>query len=160
MEITPHERKQARFYLTLQCLLMFSLGVAPFVDNWQFRPFHPALHFWGGGVVFLLGWAVLTIGFFNLKKAATMHPVPREAGELSTSGLYRYARHPIYVAGFLITIGWILLFTTPLTILVGIGIFWTLNQKATLEEKFLERKFGTSYSDYRRRVGKFGFRSR
>ena len=73
--------------------------------------------------------------------------------KLATRGPYALVRHPLYLGGLFIGVGvtiagghWI----WPLTFL----LFFTRTYPATIkaEESFLERRFGTEYSDYRARV--------
>jgi len=53
----------------------------------------------GGGV--LLG----VIAGARLGGSLTPSPIPRESGELTTSGVYRFVRHPIYSALLLVGLG-------------------------------------------------------
>jgi protein-S-isoprenylcysteine O-methyltransferase Ste14 len=74
-------------------------------------------------------------------------------GRLVLSGPYRYTRNPMYVSLALLTIGCGLLLTTwwPIVLLVPtlviIHLFVILP-----EERYLQRRFGTAYEAYTRRV--------
>ena len=73
-------------------------------------------------------------------------------GESWTKGLYRYSRHPMYLAGFLILIGagiasasWIfLLFSIVYIILCALLV--------SAEERFCLEKFGAPYGQYTNRT--------
>jgi protein-S-isoprenylcysteine O-methyltransferase Ste14 len=95
-------------------------------------------------------------GFHFLKVKGT--PVPfNPPPEVVTTGPYRYARNPMLTGVFLFLFGLgfavdslsLVLFFTPLFILVNV---WELKQ---IEEPELAKRFGETYSEYRRRTPMF-----
>lgn len=72
---------------------------------------------------------------------------------LVTDGPYRFSRNPVYVAltilyvgiGCLLNSGWALLMTVPAVIVMHFGVIHA-------EESYLQRTFGTTFSDYTKRV--------
>jgi len=106
------------------------------------------------GVVCVLGWMALafaSIGRFRRSKTSIVPIRPAEA--LVLSGPYRYTRNPMYVSLALLTIGCGLLLATwwPIVLLVPalmiVQLFVILP-----EERYLRRRFGSSYEEYTRRV--------
>lgn len=73
--------------------------------------------------------------------------------ELVAAGPYRFVRNPMYVAGIITLIGWILwspslpLIVAPLLFLGTAHLFVT-----GYEEPTLRKKFGAAYADYFKRV--------
>jgi protein-S-isoprenylcysteine O-methyltransferase Ste14 len=103
------------------------------------------------GVPLILGglalgiWAGRTLG-----PALTPYPVPGEQAALVVRGPYGLFRHPIYVAGVLLFLGYGLLASVPATIAVApLAVLWHF--KAGVEERHLQQRF-PGYDDYRRRV--------
>lgn len=90
-------------------------------------------------------WAGRTLG-----PALTPYPLPSDEAALVERGPYGVVRHPIYVAGLLVFLGYGLLTSVPATIAVApLAVLWHF--KAGVEEQHLEERF-PAYRDYRRRV--------
>lgn len=69
--------------------------------------------------------------------------------EVTTSGPYRYLRHPLYMGSTLIGIG-LAIAATSLAVAVVIGVYLglTLNAARRSEEAHLREKFGDAYDAY------------
>ena len=69
--------------------------------------------------------------------------------EVTSSGPYRYMRHPLYVGSTLIGIG-LAIAATNLAVAVVIGVYLglTLNAARRSEEAHLREKFGDAYDAY------------
>ena len=97
-----------------------------------------------GGLAFAI-WAGRALG-----AALTPYPLPSEQGTLVEQGPYRLVRHPIYLAGLLVFLGYGLLASVPATAAVAsLAILWHF--KAGVEERHLSQRF-PGYAGYRRRV--------
>jgi protein-S-isoprenylcysteine O-methyltransferase Ste14 len=81
-------------------------------------------------------------------------------GPLVTGGVYRWTRHPIYVAFDLWFVGTFLLIGR-LSFLV-LALVWVplLHAIMDREERFLTGLYGDAYRNYSRRVGRYFFRQR
>lgn len=90
-------------------------------------------------------WAGRTLG-----ASLTPYPLPREEAALVERGAYRHFRHPIYLAGVLVFLGYGLISSVPATAAVAVlAVLWHL--KAGVEERHLAERF-PGYPDYARRV--------
>ena len=107
-------------------------------------------------VTLLLG--VLCFGVFGwsisrFRRAGTSIRPDRASTTLVTDGPFRYSRNPLYVsilvfqagAGILLDSVWILMFLVPVALVLHYGVILR-------EERYLERKFGDAYRDYKRAV--------
>jgi protein-S-isoprenylcysteine O-methyltransferase Ste14 len=99
----------------------------------------------------LLGLALIGYCAWQFKKAQTHIEPWRPTSSIVTTGLYRYSRNPIYVA-FVITGAGIGLAFNTWWMFLSVLAFILIANKLVIEkeEKYLERKFGEPYLDYRR----------
>jgi hypothetical protein len=75
--------------------------------------------------------------------------------EVTTSGPYRWTRHPLYLGSAIITIGFVVA-TRSVTVAVLATAYLLATYTAAIrrEEAFLTAKFGEAYPDYR--AGRLG----
>ena len=79
----------------------------------------------------------------------------RTSGVLVTRGIYRYARHPIYVAHALWSCGFGLLLGYPFLLCFAVYIFASFWLATYFEEAELIQRFGQDYREYQNRVPRF-----
>jgi len=96
----------------------------------------------------LAGTLVAAWGAWTLGRAFSLLP---QARQLVITGPYRYVRHPIYLGGFLITLGEVWLRWSPLVL--GLNLLFVAAQLVRLryEEDTLSAAF-PEYADYRART--------
>lgn len=73
-----------------------------------------------------------------------------EGSPLTTRGLYRYVRHPLYTAGFAFL--WLTPFMTSTLFVFYFGLSVYLYIGSIFEERRLVLEFGPAYREYQRRV--------
>ena len=72
---------------------------------------------------------------------------------LTTSGPYKFCRHPLYLGSFFIATGLVIASAHPLTFVYFIILFpMTYIPAMFSEEKFLQSRFGNAYLDYKKKV--------
>jgi len=81
-------------------------------------------------------------------------------GPLVTGGVYRWTRHPIYVAFDLWFMGTFLLMGRLAFLVLVLVCVPLLHAIMDREERFLTELYGDAYRDYSRRVGRYFFRQR
>ncbi len=104
-------------------------------------------------VVMLVSNAAMFGGLFIMGKA--WKQIHRTSGELTTTGLYRWVRHPQYSALFLISVGMLIQWPTLVTAAMWPVLMFMYYRLARREEKEMESRFGEKYAAYRRRVPMF-----
>ena len=82
------------------------------------------------------------------------YPIPfNPSTRIVVHGLYRFTRNPMYIGFALWTLGLAILVDSAWMLLaVPIGLVLIDRFVITREERYLERKFGEEYLDYKRRV--------
>ena len=81
--------------------------------------------------------------------------VPGERTALVTTGLFRFARHPIYALSCLLMICSAIVLPTWPMILIAVLHIVLMNIKARREEQFLRGVHGEAYDHYMSRTGRF-----
>jgi Phospholipid methyltransferase len=110
-----------------------------------------------GLLLIVVGVALLATCIFEFARSGkgTLSPVdpPRH---LVVRGLYRYVRNPMYLSVTTIVFGQVLL--TGSRVLLGYWAIWFLVANLFVigyEEPTLRQRFGASYDEYTRRVGRW-----
>jgi protein-S-isoprenylcysteine O-methyltransferase Ste14 len=106
-----------------------------------------------GGALILIGVAIFAAGARNFSRADTPVPSNQPVRALVTTGIHGWSRNPIYVGMLLLYAGigtamgsaWILTLALPLVIVLRYSVI-------AREERYLERRFGDAYRDYKARV--------
>ncbi len=111
--------------------------------NPHFGPFH------------LLSTAFIAGGFFLLSSAWKVLYQAQRAHRLATTGPYARVRHPQYDAFVLILFGFLLQWTTLLTLLMFPVLVWMYVRLARREEREALKEFGDDYVRYARKTSAF-----
>jgi protein-S-isoprenylcysteine O-methyltransferase Ste14 len=134
---TPdYKNKAERIIDTFQTVLFFGLFICSVFLPLQLG----TAWFYVGLALCVLGVVFWTIAIVNI--------VDIPLGEPWTKGLYRYSRHPMILAGFLILIGagiasasWVFLLFSIVYIILSVIL-------AIAEERSCLKKFGATYREY------------
>jgi len=106
-----------------------------------FLPFKlGTIWFYVGLTIFLLGLVVLTAASVNFATTPINKPI--------TTGMYRYSRHPSYLALLLIYISVGIASASWIFLLVFIVQLVSMSIAAVEEERFCLEKYGDSYREY------------
>jgi protein-S-isoprenylcysteine O-methyltransferase Ste14 len=133
-----------------QVVLLVALVLLPGRDDWPTPTWLRLI----AQVVFVAGIVVLVVASLRLGRALTPTPVPTASGELQTSGLYRYVRHPIYSGVLLVVIGMTLRSGSVVTLAVAVIAVVFFDRKARWEEARLVERY-PDYAPYADRTPRF-----
>jgi protein-S-isoprenylcysteine O-methyltransferase Ste14 len=104
-----------------------------------------------GGLLIGAGALLLLLGGVALGPALTALPAPRAGRELTTRGIYRRARHPMYGGGMLVALGWSTIFASVAGLVLTVVLVLFFELKSRREESMLVHRY-PGYADYRRRT--------
>lgn len=123
------------------------------------RPFPIAAHaatLWPGIVLSVLAIGIAIVARRTMEAAGTnVNPLlPTTA--IVTSGPFRFSRNPLYVTLTLLFIGLTLAFDTWWGVILLLPVLVIMHAGVILrEERYLQRKFGAPYQEYRSRVRRY-----
>ncbi len=167
MVVADRQRTLVHYALdlfTLACLLLWAYEVI--AHAWAV-PFHagPAeLHgiLVGHPGIKLLGMMLagggLLLYAFSLRRLGSSWRMGIDRstpGPLVTGGVYRWSRHPIYVAFDMVFVGTFLLSGRTVFLLLAVLAIALLHLHLLREEQFLREQFPGAYDNYCRRVGRY-----
>jgi protein-S-isoprenylcysteine O-methyltransferase Ste14 len=109
---------------------------------------------WIFGALMVVAGVALTVGGFITQKRAGTDPIPfNPSTRIVAHGPYRFTRNPMYVGFALCTLALAILVDSAWMLLaVPIGLVLIDRIVIAREERYLERKFGEEYLNYKRRV--------
>ena len=150
---------RGRLFVAGQGVLMLALVLAPRLSDqwsgqWAAEWGLPELARWLGWAVAAVGAVVSVAAFPQLGRALTPMPEPRPDAELTTTGLYRWVRHPIYSGVLVMAWGWVLAHPSWVTAVLAAALTGLFTAKAGYEEGLLRERFA-DYADYAERTPRF-----
>ena len=146
-----HRQRQwaGRLLVLLQFGLLLLMGSVALPLAWvQGVPWSSAVLALSALLLGLWTLAHNRFGNFNI------HPAPKMAGALVTSGPYRWVRHPMYSSVLLAAAALALLLPLWLALVTFFALFAVLLTKARLEERWLGEWY-PQYADYCLRSKRF-----
>jgi len=108
-------------------------------------------------ILIVLGVALMGAAISGFSRAGTAVQTRSPSTALVTTGVYSFARNPIYLGFFCILIGiaiaaawdWLLIFALVFLAIIHWGV-------VRREERYLTAKFGDAYTAYIQRVRRYG----
>ncbi|RYG22758.1 MAG: isoprenylcysteine carboxylmethyltransferase family protein [Chitinophagaceae bacterium] len=108
-----------------------------------------------GVLIIFLAIIFRLLAVFSLGKFFTVDVAIREDHRLKKDGLYKYLRHPAYLASLMSFIGMAWTFNNWISLfLMTVTTFMVLNHRIRIEEQVLTEHFGVEYLDYQRTTRK------
>ena len=96
---------------------------------------------------FYAGLAVFVIGLV-LMSAATFDFITSPLDRVITKGTYRFSRHPMYLATFIICLGTSIATLSWLFLFLSVIMILCFHQEAIVEERYCLKKYGSAYQEY------------
>lgn len=99
-----------------------------------------------------LSGVVLGVAVLTLRKAVTVFPEPLADAPFITHGIYKYVRHPMYLAVLLFSFGMVTVKWSTITAALLLVLYADLRIKQQYEDRLLAAKWANA-REYQRRVG-------
>ena len=103
----------------------------------------------------LLSIIVLGSSLYSLSNSLRFGLDADNSGTLTTSGIYSVSRNPFFLSIELLFVGTALQIPSPLFILLAVLTITTIHFYILKEERFLYKKYGDAYSEYKRKVRRY-----
>ena len=110
---------------------------------------------WAGAAFMAGGFGLALWSRWTLGASSTLTSVPAPHASLVTGGPYRWLRHPIYTAAFLLIPGVAGLTANLFILAAGLGALAVLVVRTPREEALLLEKFGDDYRAVMDRTGRW-----
>ncbi len=134
--------------------IQFFLLAIFFIDFANFSIVEITFFKYPGLVISIFGFLIILIAILQLNKNLTPFPTPIEKGNLIQTGLYKYARHPIYSGIFLAALGMGLFNASLWQISIATLLLILFYFKSNYEETMLNEKY-KDYGTYKKSTNRF-----
>ena len=104
-----------------------------------------------GFIIIIIASIIIFLAIKDLGSNLSPFPKPISNGNLVTSGVYRFIRHPMYYSLILISLGFFIINLSFYYLCLTISLTLVIKFKITLEEKYLKNKF-KNYLFYKDKV--------
>jgi protein-S-isoprenylcysteine O-methyltransferase Ste14 len=132
-------------------ILLLLVWIIP-VEAWNFELSENLQKLGLGGAV--VGFVLVLIAFFQMNTSLSPFPSPRKSAKLVTSGVFAFARHPIYSGVIFMALGLSVWFGSGYKLVINLLLYIFFYFKSRYEEKLLLQVF-PEYAIYRRNTGRF-----
>jgi len=149
--------EKADWYFIIPATAVWALSLL--VTAWDFLQLQGMVYRFGvasavGLALFLAGVSLRAVGKRTLAKSYSYVLKAGQQKQIVKHGVYRFIRHPIYLAAMLYTLGTPLIFSSLLGFLVILFFIPCLLYRIGIEEKMLIQEFGNEYIEYRKSTKK------
>lgn len=107
-----------------------------------------------GRIIEITGFAILFVSLYDLRRSLTALPLPKKNGVLQIRGLYRFVRHPMYVAVLTLSLGISIVSGSLQKYVIVVGLYILFSFKARYEERLLVAKY-SGYKKYMEATPRF-----
>jgi protein-S-isoprenylcysteine O-methyltransferase Ste14 len=108
------------------------------------------------GIAFCyLGLVIFLLALISFGRAWRIGIDENNSNDLVTGGIFKYSRNPIFLFMDLYFTGVMLIYPTMILVIMAVCTVLGIHLQIIREEKFLQRKFGEKYNEYKRRTGRY-----
>lgn len=153
-EVQPEKKDNPGVIALPPLILIAFIGLGVILHNlFPLHFIHGPLRTIIGAIFLAYSFLVMSLAVLQMRKAGTNIDVRKPTTAIVTDGIYRFTRNPMYVSMALLLIAisvlisniWIFILTPAFIIVIQKGVI-------EREERYLEKKFGSEYMDYKNRT--------
>ena len=109
------------------------------------------LSYFTGILIIIFSLIIMLVAIKDLGRNLSPLPRPTTNGNLVTSGIYRFTRHPMYYSLIFISVGFFIINLSIYNLFLTISLVLIIRFKIVLEEHYLKNKF-KNYLLYKNKV--------
>jgi protein-S-isoprenylcysteine O-methyltransferase Ste14 len=138
-------------FMTLACLKLANSPLATSLSHRLNFGLISLAEFYAGATLLSIGLALQVWSYIYLARSLS---IVAEARELTTTGPFRFVRHPIYLGQFIAQAGfWLVLVRLQTVWIIFYLVFVAMQMyRSWIEEKVLAEAFGDSFLDWKKRT--------
>ena len=110
---------------------------------------------WIGLTLCAVGIVIFIAALISFGTAWRVGIDDKNSNRLVTTGMFKYSRNPIFLFMNMYFFGVFLVYPTLFFLLFSIGFSVGIHIQILNEERFLQSKFGTEYTEYRKRTRRY-----
>tara|TARA_B100000989_G_scaffold231726_1_gene178527 strand:+ start:109 stop:582 length:474 start_codon:yes stop_codon:yes gene_type:complete len=99
------------------------------------------LSYFTGILIIIFSLIIILVAIKDLGRNLSPLPRPTTNGNLVTSGIYRFTRHPMYYSLIFISVGFFIINLSIYNLFLTISLVLIIRFKIVLEEHYLKNKF-------------------
>ena len=99
------------------------------------------LSYFTGILIIIFSLIIMLVAIKDLGRNLSPLPRPTTNGNLVTSGIYRFTRHPMYYSLIFISVGFFIINLSIYNLFLTISLVLIIRFKIVLEERYLKNKF-------------------
>lgn len=142
--------KKDKIFVVLQFLVFLAWIIR--VDGWYFNL---PENLQGLALIFAgLGALIIFIALLQLNTNLSPFPSPKKGAKLITSGVFAFARHPIYSGLLFMAFGLSIWLSSGYKLIISVLLWLVFYFKSRYEERRLTQHF-PEYVQYKRQTGRF-----
>ena len=108
------------------------------------------------GLIFVaLGFIIGILALIAMKNSWRVGIKYDQKTDLITTGIYRISRNPYFLSYDILIFGYILIFTSPILIILYLILVIVFHRMILEEEKYLQSVQGVPYADYKSKVKRY-----
>jgi protein-S-isoprenylcysteine O-methyltransferase Ste14 len=147
---SPTDRLTAYGFVAAQFFLIAAVVFDPTEPTYDTGDVGGAI----GTVLTVFGWIAMIGAILQIRRAISVLPVANDRTKLTTTGFFRWSRHPIYVGVICWVIGTAIQRPSFVTLLCSVLLIAVLWGKTVFEERDLNETF-PEYREYQRSTRRF-----
>lgn len=108
-----------------------------------------------GVLIGLIGDVIFGVSVYTMRDSWRAGIPEKDETKIVTTGIYHYSRNPAFLGFYLLYLGVLIAYFSPLLLIMTVITIVTFHLQVLQEEKYLMQAFGEEYTDYKKHVFRY-----